>query len=306
MELLDAIKAIEDPLERLRKAGETVEKLDELRLSTIQQLDDPTVRAREVHSVIEGHQGSVNKFSATRRDSFEELVKQGMSITKIADAVGISRSRVSQLRSSGIKAERLFFGTGRVTVAIGSKPEQGRRDAAKKHMISGEASEAYNLISDTIRSLGLDVEQEIVPPNGLVNLNRESLVVLCSVRLLPFLAQVMAADSHLDFIEDEQGWHLKDHSTDTVYRSPRDSGESKDIGYVGRLPGPGGKTTFLYAAGIHAEGTLGAAKWLTDNASDLYKKLKLQRFSTLVESEFDGSGATTSVRQLTALYREAK
>ncbi|WP_198587259.1 winged helix-turn-helix domain-containing protein [Glycomyces xiaoerkulensis] len=263
-------------------------------------------RAREVHAAIESLQGQVNKLAAVRRDALNELVDQGLTVTKISEGVGISRSRVSQLRSAGVKPERLFFGSGRVTVAIGSKPELGRKDSAQKSMVSQEAFKAYELIADTTRSLGLDAVQEIVPPSGMIDLNRENLVVLCSVRLLPFLSQVMAADSHLDFVEDEDGWFLRDHSTSTDYRSPRDSGERKDIGYVGRLPGPGGRNTFLYAAGIHAEGTLGAARWLADNASDLYKQLKLQRFSTLVEADFDDSGNVTSTQQLTALYREAK
>ncbi|WP_112137183.1 sigma-70 family RNA polymerase sigma factor [Glycomyces dulcitolivorans] len=275
-------------------------------LESIEAIEDPMQRARKVHTVIEDLQGQVLKLSAIRREALNELVAQGLSITKIAEEIGISRSRVSQLRSAGLRPERVFFGSGRVTVAIGTKPERGRSDGHEQPLISREASQAYELIADTMRSLGLEAVQEAVPLSGLFDLNRENLVVLCSVKLMPFLSQVMVADSNLSFDTDDSGLFLVDRNTETEYRSPRDNGELRDFGYVGRLPSPGGKGTFLYAAGIHAEGTLGAAQWLTENAADLHKKLKLQRFSTLVESTFDESGKILSTQQLTALYREGK
>lgn len=273
-------------------------------LETIQAIDDPLECARQAHTAIESHQQQVSRLSAVRRDALNRLAERGMSPTEIAKELGISRSRVSQLRSAGLKAERAFFGTGRLTVAIGSKTELGRRDSVEKLVVSKEAVAAFDLIADTARTLGLDVAREVVPQGGLVDLNRENLVVLCAVRLLPFLSQVLAADSHLDFLEDEKGWYLKDHTTDTEYRSPRDSGELRDYGYVGRLPSPSGRGTFLYAAGIHSEGTLGAATWLTENATELYRNIKLGRFSTLVETKFDETSTITDVRQMTALYRE--
>lgn len=276
------------------------------RLEQIRTIIDPMQRARDAHTAIEELQAEVGMLAAARRDALNELVEQGKTLTQIAEALGVTRGRISQLRSAGTKPERNFFGSGTVTVAIGSKPEHGRRDNANGEMVSKQAIKAYETIAESLRELGLDTKQEIVPPSGLINLNREPLVVLCAVRVLPFLAQVMAADSHLEFREDESGWYLHDKSTSTDYRSPQDQGESRDIGYVGRLPGPGGKTTFLYAAGIHAQGTLGAAKWMAENVADLYKQLKLQRFSTLVESSFGKDGTVSSTRRLTELYREAK
>ncbi|PRY62551.1 hypothetical protein B0I28_101885 [Glycomyces artemisiae] len=156
--------------------------------------------------------------------------------------------------------------------------------------------------------LGLDAVNEEVPPPGLVNLNRPNLIVLTAPRVLPFLEQVLAADSHLGFKEDERGWYLTDKTVGVEYRSPSDKGINQDYGYIGRLPRPDGNGTFLYVAGIHSEGTLGAAEWLSDNVSKLYRQLKTKRFSVLVSVDFekkDGKSAKImKVERMSQVYEQ--
>jgi len=271
----------------------------------IRAKDDPLERALSAHAAIELRQEEVDRLAAIRRDSIEDCVASGMAATKIADALNISRSRVSQLRSAGTKAQRAFFGSGRLTIAIGAKPEQGRSDDAAKYVVSREALKAFEVLAETAHGVGLDAVSEAVPPPGLVDLNRDNLVVLCSPRLLPFVGQVLAADSHLQFATDADGWYLHDTDTETDYRSKRDTEASRDYAYVGRLPRPDGHGTFLYLAGIHAEGTLGAAQWLVSNYLDLYKKLKIKRFSTLIAVDFDPKAETvTDTDRITPIYQQ--
>ena len=273
--------------------------------SEIRGIEDPLKRALAVHAEIERRQTEVDRLAVIRRDSIEDCIAGGMTATKVADALHISRSRISQLRAAGTKAQRAFFGTGKLTIAIGAKPEQGRVDDATKFMVSREALAAFETLSDAARGVGLDSISEAVPPPGMVNLNRDNLIVLCSPRILPFVGQVLAADSHLQFASDEEGWFLKDASTDTTYRSPRDGGENRDYAYVGRLPRPDGHGNFLYVAGIHAEGTLGAAQWLAANFFDLYKSFKTKRFSTLINVSFDPEAETiTDTDRLTPIYHQ--
>ena len=54
------------------------------------------------------------------------------------------------------------------------------------------------------------------------------------------------------------------HQTGEEFHSPSDKGEPVDYGYIGRLPRPDGRGTFLYLAGIHAMGTLGVTQYLED------------------------------------------
>ncbi|MGH3923260.1 MAG: hypothetical protein ACRDTT_10400, partial [Pseudonocardiaceae bacterium] len=80
------------------------------------------------------------------------------------------------------------------------------------------------------------------------------------------------------------GWYLTGH--DTIHRSPSDDGEHTDLAYLGRLPRTDSKGTFLYLAGIHAPGTLGAATYLTENIEDAP--------ATDVGSEDTGSGPSSA------------
>jgi len=216
----------------------------------------------------------------------------------------MSRSRISQLLSVGTRPERSFLGSGKLTVAIGSKREADKKRSVSE-MISAECFTAYEMLSETARLVGLDVAQEIVPPPGIVHLNRANLIVLTNPRLLPFLSQVMEVDPYIRYVQEDKEWHLVDVSTGTEYRSPKDRGESSDYGYIGRLPRPDGKGTFLYLAGTHAQGTLGAAVYVVDNLPSLYRDLRTRRFSTIVECHFDPENQLkiTSVEPVTPIYR---
>lgn len=143
-----------------------------------------------------------------------------------------------------------------------------------------------------------------MPPPGLVQLNRPNLIVLTSPKLVPFVGQVLEADSYLAFGQDDDGWYLRDKSTNTVYRSPSDSGKPSHYAYIGRLPRPDGKGTFLYLTGIHAPGMLGAVHHLEQNISDIYREVKNRRWSALVTCHLDPkTKAVTSTELLTPVYR---
>jgi predicted XRE-type DNA-binding protein len=269
----------------------------------IVEIRDPKERALAIGAKIDEHQAAIADLSRLRRETLEELVAGGMTQTQIAELLRMSKGRVSQLMSAGLRPERAFFGTGKLTVAIGAKREANRTDPS--NVLSAEAFTAYERISAAARAAGLDATNEVVPAPGNVHLNRPNLIVLTNPRLLPFLSQVMEADPHIRYVVDDKGWHLVDLTTSTEYRSPRDQGESADYGYVGRLPRPDGKGTFLYLAGTHAPGTLGAATYVADNLAELYKELKTRRFSTIVRCQFEPGNQLNmiSTERVTPLYR---
>lgn len=261
-------------------------------------------RAQAINAKIDDHQNAIAELSQERRECLEELLAGGMTQSQLAGALNMSRGRISQLMSAGVRPERAFFGTGKVTVAIGGKYETGRADGKQLVVASGEAFSAYEQLADLVRALGLDAESEIVPPPGLVQLNRPNLVVLTSPRILPFVGQVLEADPYLGFSSDDNGIYLIDKTTNTDYRSPSDSGEPADYAYIGRLPRPDGKGTFLYLAGIHAPGTLGAVHYVENNLSDLYREVKARRWSALVSVRLDAkTRKVVSSELLTPVYR---
>ena len=266
-------------------------------------IKDPGQRALAVNQLIDEYQAAIAELSDIRRETLRELLATGMPQIEIADLLGISKSRVSQLLSAGSRPERTFLGTGTVTVAVGGKLEAGKADPGA--VVSSESFAGYEVLASLARSVGLDVTYEVVPPPGHVHLNRANLIVMGGPRLLPFLNQVLEADRHLGYLEDEHGWYLVDKNSGTEYRSPIDSGHSSDYAYLGRLPRPDGKGTFLYLAGIHAPGNLGAAQYIADNIAELHRDLKARRFSVLISCRFDPGDRKKilSTDRLTALYR---
>ena len=269
----------------------------------IAAIKDPRERARAANKLIDEYQTAVAELSDVRRETLRELLASGMSQMAIAEMLDMSKSRISQLLSAGTRPERTFLGTGTLTVAIGGKVETGKTQPSD--VISAEAFNAYQLLADLARSVGLDSKYEVVPPPGLVDLNRPNLIVLTNPRLLPFLSQVMGADPHLGYAQDDGGWYLVDKTAGVEYRSPMDRGEASDYAYVGRLPRPDGKGTFLYLAGTHAPGTLAAAHFVVDNIVDLHRDLKNRRFSMVIVCDYDPKDRKKilSTKPLTPIYR---
>ena len=253
-------------------------------LEAVAGIRDPIERAKRATELVEDHQDAVIELSRIRREALNELVARGMTQREIAEHLGTTRARIGQLLSSGPKPERALLGTGAVTIAIGGKPEGPRANPST--VISAELTKSCRLITDCCACYDLAVaSEEVVDPPGMVNLNRPNLIVLGSPRLLPFVSQVLEADSKLGFGSGAQGWYLT--AGDTIHRSPLDHGEPADYAYIGRLPRPDSKGTFLYLAGIHAMGTLGAATYLTSNVAELYQQVKHKRWSVLIECRYD-------------------
>jgi hypothetical protein len=272
-------------------------------LEAVASIRDPMERAKRATDLVQDHQDAVAELSLIRRAAINELVASGVTHKEIAENLGVERARIGQLLSSGPKPERALLASGPVTIAVGGKTEGPRRNPSV--VSSAEATEARDRIADCCRNHGLEVaHREIVAPPGMVNLNRSNLIVIGSPRLLPFVSQVLEADRNLGFGHGAQGWYLTEG--DTIHRSPSDVGDHHhaDYAYIGRLPRPDSKGTFLYLAGIHAMGTLGAATYLTENVEALYREVKNRRWSVLVECQYDpDTRAIQLIQPITAIHK---
>ncbi|SFW11846.1 sigma-70 family RNA polymerase sigma factor [Amycolatopsis australiensis] len=263
------------------------------------------MRAKQAIEALGLHQEWVNEYSRVRREALGELIGEGKTPNELAKMLGMTRSRVDQLLTSGPKPERALFGTGALTVAIGAKSEfrpggTGGPNVEPSAVLSEQALAAFHLLADVAGDYGLKATYQVVPPPGLVQLNRPNLVVITSPRLLPIVGQVLDADEHLGFGQSSKGWYLQDKTTGARLRSPIDDGEPADYGYIGRLPRPDGKGTFLYFAGIHAMGTLGVAHYLAGHTAELYQQVKTKRWSTLVKCTFDPDTRQIETSELAA------
>lgn len=265
---------------------------------------DAETRAKRTNELVAYYQDVVNECSRMRKEALAELVAQGRSQPQLAALLGMTRARVGQLLSTATRVERperALLGNGSLTIAIGGKPEGPRINGST--MISVESTGAADLIADAAAAYGLKATREAVPPPGMVLLNRSNLVVIGSPRLLPLVGQVLESDGNLGFGQTAQGWYLTELANGKIHRSPSDHGQPVDYAYIGRLPRPDGKGTFLYLAGIHAMGTLGAASYLTSNVEELYAAVRNRRWSTLVECRYDpDTREIQSVDRITEIY----
>jgi hypothetical protein len=266
------------------------------------ELPDPEERAKRAGDLLTRYQMVVTELSRIRREAVEELRAKGMTQAEMAAALGMTRGRISQLVTTGPPPERAFLGTATVTVALGGKVEAGK--AKPGPVVAQEDLNAYEQLRDLARSVKLDTTYEVIPPPGVVRLNRDNLVVICGPRLSPLIGQILESDPNLGFGTDENGWHLLDRKAGQTYRSPMDTGTPGDLAYLGRLPRPDGRGSFLYIAGIHAIGAGGVVHYLHQEMAELYREVRTKRFSTLIGCEFDpDSLEVLRSERLTPLYR---
>lgn len=258
-------------MEELQRVRDTLAPLDRVRLAT---------------EVLADYQTAIAELGKIRRDAVDYLRSQGMTLSDIADKAGVSRARLSQLSTATKKApERAMFSDGpTVTVAVDTKQEGG----SGRPVVHREHTAAIEILTRTARRLGLEVaEVEYIVPPGLIDLNRDGLIVVCGPRRSPLIAQMLAADERYGFEKGADGWYLFDKASGQKFRSPEDSGKPGDYAYLGRLPRPDGRGHWLYMAGIHAPGGQGAAMYLEQELGDLYRDVKTGRWSCLVECEWN-------------------
>ncbi len=266
---------------------------------------EPVDRAKAAIDLMATYQGWVLELSRIRREAIEEAQASGMTQAEIATRLGVSRGRVGQLASAGPPPERAFFGTDLVTVSLGGKYEAGKNPEQNPgEVVAREDLDNFEHLRKLLSGMKLDAQYEVIPPSGIVNLNRDNHVVVCGPRLSPIVAQVLEGDDYLRF-EKDHAWHLVDQKTGQQYRSPMDEdGTSGDFGYLGRLPRLDGRGTFLYVAGIHAIGANGVVHYLEHNLAELYREVRTNRFSTLISCRYNPDTLEVlESRRVTPLYR---
>jgi hypothetical protein len=247
-----------------------------------------------------------------RREVIDNLQRQGHSHAQIAAAIGVSRGRIGQLVKSGPAPERAFLGDGRLTIVVGQKPKPAN---TRGPVVAVETINARTRLDELAKTYQLESCHEIVPPPGIVDLNRNNLIVLSGPRLFPLVGQILDGDPNIRFETDPDGtWTLRDLNANKVHRaSPRDddgkplnlSGPHRDFGYLGRIPRPDGRGSFLCIAGIHATGTQGVAAYIEKNLPHLYDEVKTRRFSMLIECEYDpeNDNIVTTTTPASEIYR---
>jgi hypothetical protein len=272
-------------------------------VSRIAAIRDPFELLREATSQLSAAQEQVTELSRLRRRTIQELHERGMSYAQIAEAAGLSRGRIHQIRHGGPAPEGEFLGIGRVTIATPLKQEA----INARPVVAVEDVTGAQRLGELARSFGIEPSFETVPIGGEIDLNRPNLIVICGPRLSKPVASVLDQDPLVRFERADDGpWTLVDRHSGQVFRSGQDEvpERDRDFAYLGRLPRPDGNGSVMIFTGIHPPGSLGVVHLLGAKLAELHAELHTENFSTVVGTEFDHeTHEPINVELMTPLHR---
>ncbi|MDX8146501.1 hypothetical protein SK854_30610 [Lentzea sp. BCCO 10_0061] len=252
---------------------------------------DPIRRGQRASELITLYQQRATELARLRRAAIEEAHRHlDMSYTDIASKLGITKGRVTQIRSSAPGPERAFFGVGPISLALPGRIIREREDlviagpddATGAHL-TGELEKLSFVINERVV---IDPREEWEPAGDAV--------VICGPASAHIGHKLMSADPVLRMsIGDNVQWYITDEVTGEKFLSPMDAANPRkaDHAYIARRKL--GNHVIVHIAGLHAAGSIGAAHYVTKNLSELFAEFGDSEFSMAVTTEFDGLTPTS-------------
>jgi hypothetical protein len=247
---------------------------------------DPVKRGRRATELMVLYQQRSTELARIRRAAIEEARDQlGGSYSEVARAFGLTKGRITQIRSGAPPAHRAFFGVGPLVIAL-----PGRRILSRDDVVIAAEDDAVgaHLMTETGR-MAFVTERLIIDPRQEWEPERDAIVV-CGPASAHIGNQLMSVDPVLGMgIGADATWRIVDKATDEQHTSPMDEADSPrraDHAYIARHSREGRVITHI--AGLHALGSIGAAHYLTEHVPDLWAEFGDASFSMVVTGEFDG------------------
>ncbi|MFP5022521.1 hypothetical protein ACLE50_17150 [Pseudonocardia sp. 1LY6.1] len=247
---------------------------------------DPVRRGRRATDLLATYQQRSVELARVRRDAIEEARDQlGGSYTEVARAFGLTKGRITQIRSSAPPAYRAFFGVGPLDVALPGRRLLDRDDV----VIATEDDATGTHLTDEAEQLAFTVERQIIDPQQEWEPVRDA-VVVCGPSSAHVGNMLMQRDPLLTMsLGDGARWGIVDQETGERFLSPMDDEQPRraDVAYLARQVMPDGSVV-VHIAGVHALGSVGAAHFLTDHVASLWSEFGDCAFSMVVGGEFEG------------------
>jgi hypothetical protein len=268
----------------------------------IARITDPYELLRAATGRLGEAQQEVTELARLRRKVIQDLHAEGLSYAQIAEAAGLSRGRIHQIRHTGPAPEGAFLGTGAITIVTPLR----RDTATARQLVALDDVTAGRRLEDLARTFGLAVTSEHVTADGDIDLDRPGLIVICGPRMSAAMRTAYDTDPAIRWEHGRSGWALRDTVTGILHRSGSDDdpARSRDVAYLGRLRRPDGNGTVLAIAGVHPQGSLGVARLLATDISVLWGQAEDGRFSVVVGTDYDPvTHEPVRTQLLSPLYR---
>jgi len=252
---------------------------------------DPVRRGQRATRLLTIYQQRAVELARLRRAAIEEAHReQGLSYTEIAEAFGITKGRITQIRDSAPQPERAFFGVGPVSIGV---PYRYRVTDRERPLIAAEDAQTGEQLEHLLTSLALAVSRYQIEPDRAEPPAGDTIVV-CGPKSAKIGAALIAHDPALRMIEKRGRWFVEDIRGGVLIGSPADDDppQDGDIAYLARHQVDG--RIVVHIAGVHAIGSLGAAHYLTGHLAELFAQAGEQSFSAVIRSTFDGLAITGS------------
>lgn len=246
---------------------------------------DPLKQGRRATELLTVYQQQATELARLRRHAIERAHRElDLSYTEIAAKLGITKGRVTQIRSTAPVPERAFFGVGPVSIGV---PYRYQTTDRERPLIAAEDAKTAEQIERLLDSMAFTTAQFQIEPDR-EEVPAGDAVVVCGPKSAPIGAWLLEQDPALSMTKDGSRWWIEEAATGERYGSPADEHEPADgdIAYVGRHLID--NRVVVHIAGIHGIGSLGATDYLVKNLAQVYGSAREQPCSLIVRAEYEG------------------
>ncbi|MHA6631846.1 sigma factor-like helix-turn-helix DNA-binding protein [Pseudonocardia sichuanensis] len=252
---------------------------------------DPVRRGQRATELMTVYQQRATELARLRREAIEQAHHDhDMTYTEIAAALGITKGRVTQIRTGAPVRERAFFGVG--PVRIGVPLREGTDDRMRSYVDAADLA-TQDDVATMLGTLALATESFTIPPDT-TTVPDDDVVVICGPKSAPVGARLLDEDPRLTMIQADGRWWIQDRHTGERFGSPLadEPPVQADLGYLARRRD--GNRVVVHVAGIRSPGSRGVVHYLSRHLAELHHDVGDTTFSMVVRCELDGLTVTGS------------
>lgn len=248
------------------------------KFSQLHDVQNPLDQFAQATELLSFNQQLGVEIARVRKQAIERAVNEyGMSYSAVAEAVGLTKGRIAQIKKSAPPEERRFFGYGPVNLVIPQRVQEGRQFSQVDY---GDL-QARKKLKDFLDSLAFETRQVEITENQPLDFFGDT-VAICGPKNSSVVRELLQSDQRIHFAELSSGsWRIEDSAGEEITGTG-------DLGYIGRMPYENHQ--ILIVAGLHVAGSIGAVDYLVTHLLELYKKVGTENFSMLIDSKMDDRG----------------